>query len=548
VKKLANPNELYEEVAKDPLNSIDFWGNVPETYGEAVSQAINKFKPNKLMDTAEGQEKIKHLKDFLIKYHKDMKIYTKKVEANIQLLEYGSVLMGQQPILFGGPGFIANKLGCLTALDTMFRDEGRPLAPVFFIGDYDSLQKELARQYFPNPISNHAFILDSEDYLPEESSIAAHRAELPPYEWLEDYLSKLESNLRGFIKQVKGDKKKVLKERYDHLVSLIKSSFNNSKTLSEWSVSLWGFIANIIADKGIVFVPTSHPVIRKLVAENFYPFIEKRKNYTAKFQEMIDKVTEMGYNPTLPRRHDDYAPFMIECEHDGNRITTTLQEVNDRIIAQGECPGCGHNCSIDVTTKENLIENATRLGPRVDTSQAIFQDLLNIQLRISGPGEVAYYTLVAPSVRAIGYDLPIFIRYTRAFYNTPWIEKLGKQLHQRNQGSIQQDILFTILRKRVDGEKDNDKTKIIEAEEDMKKFILSQKEKLLSNNSNSSDISKYLGWQYGRFTKEKNAQETSWIWFDLALQTGMTDYVDTYARLYTKHSRVGGMYYINTLI
>ena len=190
MKKLANSNELYDEVAKDPLNSIDFWGDVPETYGEAVSQAIRKFKPNKLMNSVEGQAKIQRLKDFLIKYHKDMKIYTKKVEENIQLIEFGSVLMGQQPILFGGPGFIANKLGCLIALDTMFRDEGRPLAPIFFIGDYDSLQKELARQYFPNPISNHAFILDSEDYLPEESSIAAHRAELPPYEWLEDYFKR----------------------------------------------------------------------------------------------------------------------------------------------------------------------------------------------------------------------------------------------------------------------------------------------------------------------------------------------------------------------
>ncbi len=263
---------------------------------------------------------------------------------------------------------------------------------------------------------------------------------------------------------------------------------------------------------------------------------------------MIDQVTEMGYNPTLPHRHDDYAPFMIECEHDGNRITTTLEEIDDRIIAKGDCPGCGHTCTVDVTTKENLVENSIRLGPRVDTSQAIFQDLLNIQLRISGPGEIAYYTLVAPSVREIGYELPIFIRYTRAFYNTPWIEKLGKQLFQRKQGSIQQDVLFTILRKRVDGEKNDDKEKIIEAEEEMKIFILSQKDKLLSNGSNSADISKYLGWQYGRFTKEKNAQETSWIWFDLALQTGITDYIDTYARLYTKHSRVGGMYYINTLI
>ncbi|MHA2501732.1 MAG: hypothetical protein ACXAE3_02495, partial [Candidatus Kariarchaeaceae archaeon] len=202
----SNPNDLYIQASRNQLNDIPFWGTVPRTLTEAVQLANSQpFERKRTEDLA-------HLIEILRSYHKDLGIYSSKVEMHLKRLEQGSVLVGQQPVVMGGPGLIANKLACLLVLSDIFEEQDSALAPVFFVGDYDGLQKELARQYFPNPISHNAFIIDSEDYLPEESNIAAHAAEAPPLEWLEEYLDKLDDNLRGFKSQIKGDKRKLLEE------------------------------------------------------------------------------------------------------------------------------------------------------------------------------------------------------------------------------------------------------------------------------------------------------------------------------------------------
>lgn len=535
-----NPNILYDETSK--VSGTSYWGFIPRSYGEAVEKAIEKFEKNKT------QEKILlQLKEILITYHKDLGIYSPKVGEHIALLDNGSILTGQQPVIFGGPGLIANKIATVISMMEMFKKKGLNLAPVFFVGDYDGLQKELARQYFPNPISQNAHIIDSEDHLPEESSIAAHAAKLPPVEWLYDQIKKLDDNFRGFKKQVKGPSKLVLQERYAHVKTILKTSFKSSKTLSDWSVRIWGLIANVVNDYGIIFLPTSLPEIRELVAENFYNFIEKRRIYTNTFHDTMNNLIAEGYKPTLPHRHEDYAPFTLECGVDSNRITTSLTFKEDKIFAEGICPECNVKHSYEVTTKEHIKKIATKIGPRVDTSQAIFQELMNIRVRISGPGEIAYYAFAAPAIKAIGFNLPIFVKYTRAFYNSPWIEKLGKILDTRKQASIHTDELFKLLKDRMSGKKEGDVEMIQNAELDMEKFILNKYNALLKGKQ-SIDIDKYLGWQYGRFTKHKFAQEVSWVWFDMAIQTGINDYIPTYSRIYLEDSLIGGMYYINSMV
>ncbi|MCY3410413.1 MAG: bacillithiol biosynthesis BshC [Candidatus Heimdallarchaeota archaeon] len=540
-----NPNDLYEKISKE--SGASFWGKIPRSYIEAANLTKSTFTPNSLLQSELGTQKFNLLIDILTRYHKKLGIYSPKVGENLQLLRNGSVLTGQQPIIFGGPGLIANKLGLVLAMVDMLDEVDLPLAPVFFVGDYDGMQKELARQYFPNPISHNAHIIDSEEFLEEESSLAAHSAPLPPIEWLYDQITKLDDNFRGFKKQVKGPSKLVIQERWAHIKTILKTSFKSTSTLSEWSTKIWGTVTNVVNDFGIIYLPTSHPEVRELIAGNYFTFIEKRHTYTDVFQKSMDSLNEQGYFSTLPHRHEDYAPFTLECAVDKNRITTTLRFDGDTIYAEGTCPECAHTVSYNVSSKEKLQDIATIIGPRVDTSQAVFQELMNIRIRISGPGEIAYYALAAPSVKAVGFNIPIFVKYTRAFYNSPWIEKLGKQLASRNHGSIHQDTLFTILKERMNGIKNANIDEIQNAEIAMKEFILDQYNKLLAAKP-SIDNLKYLGWQYGRFTKQKFAQEVSWVWFDMAIQTGIVDYISTYRRLYTEHSLIGGMYYINSMV
>ncbi|MHA2502824.1 MAG: hypothetical protein ACXAE3_08145, partial [Candidatus Kariarchaeaceae archaeon] len=358
---------------------------------------------------------------------------------------------------------------------------------------------------------------------------------------------KLDDNLRGFKSQIKGDKRKLLEERWDHIRTVLRSTLNASNTLSEWAVKIWGTVTNVIADYGIIYLPTSHPEIRKMVAGEYFKFISNAREYTLAFQDALDEIKKRGYTPTLPHRHEDYAPFTLECVTDQNRMATTITQEGASFFAEGECPECKTPYRYDVSNGDALREIATIIGPRVDSSQAIFQDLMGIKIRISGPGEIAYYAQAAPAVKAIGFELPVFVKYKRAFYNSTWIEKLGKMLHDRNQGSLHQDRLFEILRKRVDGEKSEDIVLIQEAEEEMEAFITGEFEKLLAGKQGVDPL-KYMGWQFGRFTPQKFGQEVSWVWFDMALQTGLSDYIAAYKRMYQANSTLGGYYFINSLL
>jgi uncharacterized protein YllA (UPF0747 family) len=540
-----NPNVLYDEIVRTQNQIDNFWGNIPKSYGESIS-----FVKQKLIKKNQPQprnEKLNRLKEFLIEFHTEMGILSQKVLENIENLNNGSILMGQQPIIFGGPGFIGNKFGCLAFLDRLAKKEELNLAPVFFIGDYDGLQKELTRTYFPNPISQTAVILDSSEYLDEDSNIAAHRAKVPPLSWLNSEIANLSSNLRGFQKQVKGPSKFLFEERWDHLSTILKTSYQKSSTLSEWATRIWGYLANIVANFGIVFLPTSHPEIRKLVATEYHKYIVNGQLYADTFQNAMNELIEQGYDPTLPHRHSDYAPFTLECVEDGTRVTTTIVSRDEEKWAEGTCSCCDKSLSYKVSTEEDLENIASIIGPRVDSSQAIFQDLMGIQIRISGPGEIAYYAQAAPAVKAIGFELPLFVKYKRAFYNTNWIEKLGQTLHTRNQPTLHQSTLFSILRSRFQAIKNNEPEDIQAAEIEMQEFINLQYDKLISHKKNM-DIMKYLGWQYGKFDQFKFGQEVSWSWIDLALQTGARDYINTYSRMYHKDSLIGSISYINTSI
>jgi uncharacterized protein YllA (UPF0747 family) len=540
-----NPNELYDKIVQTQNQIGNFWGEIPRSYGDAIELVKRNFLENNRSQT-QGS-KLNRLKEFLIKFHDEMGITSQKVLENIGFLDNGSILMGQQPIVFGGPGFIGNKFGCLTFLDRLSRKEELNLAPVFFIGDYDGLQKELTRTYFPNPISQAAVIIDSSEYLSEDSNIAVHRAKIPPLSWLTSEIENLASNLRGFQKQIKGPSKFLFEERWDHISTILKTSYQKSSTLSEWATRIWGYLANIVADLGIVFLPTSHPEVRKLVASEYHKYISNGKLYADTFQKATKDLEEIGFKPTLPHRHSDYAPFTLECEEDGTRVTTSIISRDNDLWAEGICTCCDQSLSFKVTSESDLEKIATTIGPRVDSSQAIFQDLMGIKIRISGPGEIAYYAQAAPAVKALGFNLPVFVKYKRAFYNTNWIEKLGHMLNTRKQPSLHQSTLFSLLRERFQAIKQDNAIEIQSAESSMQDFIMSEYDKFSSHKKNM-DIQKYLGWQYGKFDQFKFGQEVSWSWIDLALQTGARDYINTYSRIYHKDSLIGSMFYINTSI
>ncbi|MHA2059484.1 MAG: hypothetical protein ACW976_01725, partial [Candidatus Ranarchaeia archaeon] len=67
-------------------------------------------------------------------------------------------------------------------------------------------------------------------------------------------------------------------------------------------------------------------------------------------------------------------------------------------------------------------------------------------------------------------------------------------------------------------------------------------------NAKVNQVKKYLTNQFGAFSEEKPAQESSFSWIDLALNTGIGDYVKTYLRQYDLLTPPGVISFINTMI
>ncbi len=530
---LRNINELYDEgIVNGTEEAEQFWGKLPKDFSAIGS----------LCDLMDTDRDVDRLIQILREFHKEKGIYSKRVERNLQSIRNGSILGGQQPIVLGGPSFIGNKIAALVFTSEIMEKEGRNFAPVFMIGSYDGLQKELIRSYFPNPISPNATLLDLEtDQLP---NTIADKIELPGSEWFESIISHLEESFRGFRKRVKGAQQKLVDERFDHIITLLSLVYRQSTSFTDMFIRMWGTIANVVNDFGIVFLPTSHEDLKDFYLAPYLHFLDRIETYTEKFNEMTRKIEEMGYNPSLPNRSLKYSPFYLICKCD-IRINPDIKKEGDSRIAHAHCKECGNVVNVPVNKIDDLKKISSRLAPRVDTSQLVLQDILNVKVRISGPGEIAYYAQVAPSIRAIGVRTPVFVKYKRLFYNTPWNEKLGKLIAGRKQGSLHSERMFNSLKRRIHALKTDDKDEVHLAELEINSTIREEYNKLLTK-AGKHDPAVYLSWQFGRFTPEKFGQEVSWIWIDMALQTGLNDYLQTYYRMYTTHSIPGTAYFTNT--
>lgn len=534
---LKSPNYLYDEgVVHANHIAHELWGLVPTNLNAIYGLMSKEVNSSPHVDA---------VIDFLRDYHKKMKIYSPKVESHLQHLHNGTILGGQQPVILGGPGFIANKMSISIFLHNLIDEAGFDLAPVFMIGDYDGLQKELTRVYFPNPTSPNAVILDITDDITAAEGTAAHLVKLPDEKWLDRVMAELEQAVHGFRKKLKGDKQKLYYERFRHIHDIIKIVYRESERLDDFFVRLWGYIANVLNDFGVIFFPTSALELKKYYVQPYLHFLDNIHQYVTEFSNATMQLQTDGYKPSLPLRDESYSPFFFECANDGYRINPKILHTDEGRFARGHCPHCKHEFNIPVNTLADLEKISDRLGPRVDTSQFVLQNLLNVKVRISGPGEIAYYAQVACSIRAIGVKTPVFVKYKRLFYNVPWNEQLGKQLSQRNQGAIHKPELFKILKMRIVGIREQNLSKIKNAEVELHEFILNEYQQLLSK-QNKSDPAKYLSWMYGRFAPQKFGQEVSWSWIDMALQTGLSDYLQTFFRMYAPSSVPGFMYFTNT--
>jgi uncharacterized protein YllA (UPF0747 family) len=531
---------------------------------ERVPSLLNSYK-----DTLwHISERSSILKKVLVDTNKRLGCLTPKVIESIENLENGAVESAHQTVVLGGPAYILNKAITATKVATLATDKGVPLVPFFFVADYDIVQPELTHVRTPlmGQDGNLINLPVPKGY--ETSPVSA--LPLPGNDWLNQVEVDLRSSYRPMFKSLERHARILFEERLEQSLTIVRHAFFNSKTLSEWSQRIMGHLFNVLGDLGIPLMTASEKGSRELLVEGmeFLLARENRDRFLKTFDEMTNLIDAQGYTPGIRRRGPNYVPFFYECPEPGCNNSRTELHYEDRgatAVLTGRCPSCTESIEIETPADSPYLgEVATQLSPRVDSRQVIIDTLIPLVAHIGGPGETAYYAQVIPAARAMEIPFPLFIKYPRVYFNTPWNEHLAKSLEGQEFQVLHRKDMFSLMGKIAKFRRKNQYDEMNEQLVGLNKLILETHSSLNDhlgevNNKIAGasgktteklqlqklDLERYLSWVFGQYTENKLGQESSWAWIEWAINSGFSDLFGAYERAYVGPMKNGATVFVN---
>jgi uncharacterized protein YllA (UPF0747 family) len=327
---------------------------------------------------------------------------------------------------------------------------------------------------------------------------------------------------------------------------------------------------NIIGDLGIPLVPASNREIRELLVEGmeFLLARENRTRFLRTFDEMTDLIEASGFDPGIGRRGPDYVPFFYECpklECNSSRIELHYEDLGSTAVLTGKCPTCSETIEIETPTDTPYLgEIANQMSPRVDSRQVLIDTLIPTVVHIGGPGETAYYAQVIPTAKAMEIPFPMFIKYPRVYFNTPWNEQLAKSLEGAEFEVLHRKDMFSLMGKIAKARRKNQFDEMNNQLVDLNKIILETHSSLndqlkettvkIANASGKQveklqlqklDLERYLSWTFGQYAENKLGQESSWAWIEWAINSGFSDLFGAYKRAYVGPMKNGATVFAN---
>lgn len=516
-------------------------------------------------------EKMNSLKKALVESNKRLGSLTPKVRENIERLDIGAVESAHQAVVMGGAVYILNKATTAAQVASLATDKGVPLTPFFCVADYDTVQSELTN--IRTPLMGRDGNLIS---LPvpqgfENSPVSV--LPLPENDWLSQAEEDIRSNYRPMFKNLEQRARTLFEERLEQSLAIIRSAFYNSKTLGEWAERIMAHLFNVIGDLGIPLLIASEKAIRDLLVEGmeFLLAKENRERFLKTFDEMTDLIEAHGYEPGIGRRGSDYVPFFYECPNPGcNNSRTELhyEDLGNTAILTGKCPSCSELIEIETSTDSPYLgEIAAQLSPRVDTRQILIDTLIPTVAHIGGPGETAYYAQVIPSTRSMGIPFPLFIKYPRVYFNTPWNEEIAKGLEDESIEVLHSKDMFGLMGQISKSRRKSQFDEMNEQLVALKRLILNTHASLnesLQNINNKIaqasgdaheklqfqklDLERYMSWQFGQYAENKLGQESSWAWIEWAINSGFSDLFGPFERAYIGPMKNGATVFVNFFV
>lgn len=576
------PSRLYAEYIFDGNEkALHFWGPIPKNIKEAINlstpliEAYHKTQP--LFTQERFHELIKNLEAI----HRKFDMFSPQVKENIaNLQEQGAVIeAGHQPALLGGPGFVINKIAAIAKIALI-----QQTTPIMFVGDHDHEQKELTVIHLPSPGTRGlTFSLP----LSREFKLSPmHVLPLPPKEWLKNVIKKITATYHELVIGSAKQNIEAYEQSVDTLTNLLKTTYNQANSIAGWTIRLWYQIINIAQDSGVLFQNFSYPAIRELMLPAFeYLLSDSNRQILIKaLNTSAEELEQLGYEPGIGRRADDYVPFHLECSTTGcyrTRLdpTITSKPSEPQLTISARCPKCKTTHTIEVkATSPDLTDWKTYLSPRVDTRAFLVQSYTPIILHVGGEGETSYHAQVIPALQANNSVAPIFYRYTRIYYENPWSNRLARQLARENLtplnyeelqrfkaaintgydeentgvvqslfAAIQEHITDTIERLiEAESQLETERNEIISHQHEITDLTLKKENQAQIGRltRRRQILQTYLSQMFGRYSPERFGQEVSYLWLDAAISLGPSHHFNRLLAHYQKYTPSSATFYL----
>ncbi len=543
--------EIYRTAATGHPSDLsrDLWGEIPSSFRKLKKMIKRRQETTNFTSFSDNIEKLRHI---AVERHQKMGTLTISVREALDRLDRGFLDLGHQPLLFGGPVFLTNKIALAEWVGNLLG-----IGTFFFIGDHDSIQNELTIARFPQANSPHGLIITAQSWgVPEGTPM--HHVPLPDSEWVHLTKVKIQDNLRSLMKtaKVRLEYRQLLLERFNSWFDLIYDNFISASDFSFWTQQIWSQLFNVRNELRLFLSPISDPRYRQLILPGF-EFLLKENNrtrYLKTLNTIHDLLTSQNLQPGLPYRDDGYVPFFLECLKCENKTRVELL-IPSAGELEGKCPVCSEQYSFSYNSSHpDLSEIGANISPRSDSRAVVNNFSFPLLTHIGGAGETQYYSAVIPSMRRLGVLTPILIRSNRVYYNTPWAQRSALV----ENSPILDETVFAIFKDFNSSTEDH----IVQATLEKMRILLESKyekeihnlsrlqEQLKDNPQNHKLRNKIkntelmLSHNFGRFSPGKKAQEVSWNWLDLAVLTGIHNICDTFQRQLREEAFPGYTWYI----
>ena len=494
--------------------------------------------------------------------------YTPRVRESIERLGAGVVEASHQSVVMGGPVYILNKAATARRVATLAHERGLDLSPVFFIADYDMVQAELTniRTPVPGQDGNLVSVPVPEGY--EHSPVS--RLPLPGYDWYSRTEDSIRAGYRPLFKSMGALHRSMFDERLEQCLALTRSTYVNSRTLGDWAMKILARLFNIEQDLGIPLVPASDLSVRELLVTGMELLLSRtaRTRFIKAHNAASEAARKGGFKPGMSPRDSRYVPFYYECTNatcHSSRTELQYEDQGSKATITGKCPSCGEDIEIETSAdKPDLKEFAANLSPRVDSRQIIVDTMLPVLIHIGGIGETAYYAQVIPAARALSVPFPLFVRYPRVYFNTPWNEQLALSLKRNNIPVLHSPGLFALVGKIGRSAKKGKPEELNDAVWELMRLITDTRRALDQELARIKeavpkaageeakrlltlklDLERYLSWVFGEYAEEKAGQETAWSWIEWAVNSSFHDLFGPYERAYTGAMKNGATMFVN---